>query len=70
MPGLLTKLKSILNNTDLDSLRTITTPKKQKGLSESKIARAKAMIASGYYTQAEVAEEFGVSPTTLRKYLT
>jgi len=64
-----TKLKSILNNTDLDSLKKITTPTKQKGLSDSKIARAKAMLASGYYTQAEVAELFGVSPTTLRKYL-
>ena len=64
-----TKLKSILNNTDLDSLKKITTPTKQKGLSDSKIARAKAMLASGYYTQAEVAELFDVSPTTLRKYL-
>lgn len=64
-----TKLKSILNNTDLDSLKKITTPTKQKGLSDSKIARAKAMLASGYYTQAEVADLFGVSPTTLRKYL-
>ena len=33
------------------------------------IARAKAMLASGYYTQAEVADMFNVSPTTLRKYL-
>ena len=64
-----TKLKSILNNADLDSLKNITTPRKQRGLSDSKIARAKAMLASGYYTQAEVAEELGVSPTTLRKYL-
>ena len=64
-----TKLKSILNNTDLDSLKMITTPKKQKGLSDSQLARAKAMLASGYYTQADVAEQFGISPTTLRKYL-
>ena len=64
-----TKLKSILNNTDLDSLRELTTPKKQKGLTESQMARAKAMLASGYYTQADVAEQFGISPTTLRRYL-
>ena len=64
-----TKLKSILNNIDLDSFKEITTPKKQKGLSESKIASAKAMLASGYYTQADVAEFFGISPSTLRKYL-
>lgn len=64
-----TKLKLILNNADLDSLKKITTPKKEKGLSESKIARAKAYLASGYYTQAEVAEMFDISPSTLRKYL-
>ena len=64
-----TKLKSILNNADLDSLKEITTPRKQRGLTESQMARAKAMLASGYYTQADVAEQFGVSPTTLRKYL-
>ena len=64
-----TKLKSILNNADLDSLKELTAPKKQKGLSESQLARARAMLASGYYTQADVAEQFGISPTTLRKYL-
>ena len=64
-----TKLKSILNNADLDSLKEVTTPRKQKGLSDSQLARAKAMLASGYYTQADVAEQFGISPTTLRKYI-
>ena len=64
-----TKLKSILNNADLDSLKELTTPKKQRGMTDSQLARAKAMLASGYYTQADVAEQFGISPTTLRKYL-
>ena len=64
-----TKLKSILNNADLDSLKQLTAPKKQKGMTDSQLARAKAMLASGYYTQADVAEQFGISPTTLRKYL-
>lgn len=64
-----TKLKSILNNTDLDSLKTITTPRQTKGLSETKIARAKAMLASGFYTQSEIAEQFGISPTTLMRYV-
>lgn len=64
-----TKLKSILNNADLDSLKEIATPRQSKGLSDSKIARAKAMLASGYYTQSDVAEVFGVSPTTLMRYI-
>ena len=64
-----TKLKTILNNADLDSLKLVATPRETKGLSDTKIARAKAMLASGFYTQAEVAEQFGVSPTTLMKYV-
>lgn len=64
-----TKIKSILNNADLDSLKEITTPKKQKGLTDSQMARARAMLASGYYTQADIADQFGISPTTLRRYL-
>ena len=64
-----TKLKNILNNADLDSLKEITTPRKQRGLTESQMARAKAMLASGYYTQADIADQFGISPATLRKYL-
>lgn len=64
-----TKLKSILNNTDLDKVKEYATPRTQKGLSASKIATAKAMLASGYYTQADIAEKFGVSTTTLMKYV-
>ena len=64
-----TKLKSILNNADLDSLKEIATPRDSRGLSASKIAMAKAKLASGYYTQAEVAEELGISPTTLMRYV-
>lgn len=64
-----TKLKSILNNTDLDIIRSYATPKQSRGLSDAKLARAKAMLATGYYTQAEVAEQFGISPTTLMKYV-
>ena len=64
-----TKLKSILNNTDLDVIKDFATPKQSKGLSDAKIARAKAMLASGYYTQADVAEQFGISPTTLMRYV-
>ena len=64
-----TKLKLILNNTDLDIVRSYATPKQSKGLSDAKISRAKAMLATGYYTQADVAELFGISPTTLMRYV-
>jgi len=64
-----TKLESILNNTDLDKLKEYSTPRKQKGLTNSQLARAKAMLATGYYTQAEVAEQFNLSASTLMKYV-
>lgn len=64
-----TKLKMILNNTDLDVVKSYATPRQNKGLSDSKISRAKAMLATGYYTQADVAEMFGISPTTLMRYV-
>ena len=66
------KLKVILNNADQDRLKEMVIPKsggKGNLLSASKIASAKAMLNSGYYTQEEVASQFGISPTTLRKYI-
>ena len=64
-----TKLKSILNNTDMDTLQDLVMPKKTKGLTKSQIASAKAKLNSGYYTQGDVAEELGISTTTLMRYL-
>lgn len=64
-----TKLKSIIENTDLDKLKEYATPRQQKGLSPAKLASAKAMLSSGYYTQAEVAEKFGISASTLMRYV-
>ena len=66
------KLKVILNNADQDKLKEMVMPStggKGDLLSASKIASARAMLNSGYYTQEEVANQFGISPTTLRKYL-
>lgn len=63
------QLKIVLNNADQDKLKELVMPKKQSGLSSSKIASAKAMLASGYYTQQEIAEQFGISPTTLMRYV-
>lgn len=64
-----TQLRVILRNADQDKLKEMVMPKSSKGLSDAKIANAKAMLATGYYTQQEVADKFGVSPTTLMKYI-
>ena len=62
-------LKDILNNVDNDKLTEMVMPKKTiKGISNARIAQAKALIARGE-TQADVADVLGISVTTLRKYL-
>lgn len=61
-----TTLRSILNYADTDRVRELAMPKDNRGLTNSKLARAKSLIARGY-TQAEVADMVGVSVSTLKK---
>lgn len=62
------KLSQILNNTDLDRVKQLATPRTNKGVSSAKLARAKSMMASGY-SQADVADALGISVSTLSKAL-
>lgn len=57
-------LTRILNNTDLDRVRSLATPRSQPAMSAAKVARAKSMLGAGY-TQAEVAAALGVSVSTM-----
>jgi transcriptional regulator with XRE-family HTH domain len=61
------RLKDILNNTDVDSLRERATPRSTKEISPSNVSRIKAMRASGY-TNAQIAEKLGISPSAVSKY--
>lgn len=61
------KLSEILANANQDKLKKLATPKNQDIINESQIALAKSMAASGMYTQAEIAERLGVSPSTVSK---
>lgn len=63
-----TKLKRILNNTDIDKLRERATPRITSNLSQAQVNRIKAMAASNF-TLAEIATKMGVSSTTVSKYL-
>lgn len=58
------KLRKILNNTKDDELKQRAMPRTKQGLSQSKIARAKAMAGRGY-TLAEIADILGVSTSTV-----
>lgn len=61
------KLKRILNNCDPDSLRQRAMPKTTSTLSPAKIGQIKAMSSS--YTIQQIADKFGLSPSTVSKYL-
>lgn len=61
-------LRQILDNTDLDTVRKLATPKSYNTVSSSQQARMKAMVAAGY-TLAEVADQMGVSSSTVSTYV-
>lgn len=63
-----TKLTRILNNTDIDKLRERAMPRETKTLNAGQVTRMKNMQASGV-SLAQMAEVFGVSTTTISKYL-
>lgn len=62
------KLSQILDNADPDQVKKLATPRAATVMTASKLALAKARIASGY-TQAEVAESLGVPVSTLNTAL-
>jgi DNA-binding NarL/FixJ family response regulator len=63
------KLKRILANADIDELRQRATPRDTKTISSSKANRIKSMSASGNYTISQIANQLGLSTTTVQKYL-
>ena len=61
-------LSKILDNSDPDSLRQRATPRQTTTLPQARINKIQAMAASDY-TIAEIADNLGVSTTTVSKYL-
>jgi DNA-binding CsgD family transcriptional regulator len=61
-------LKQILDNTDVDRVRELATPRASKKPSASKVQRMKSLSTQGY-TNAEIAEQMGVSPSTVSDIL-
>jgi hypothetical protein len=58
------KLKAIIDNTDVEDLRERATPRNRPVMNSANLALAKSMLASGY-TAAEVASRLGVSTSTI-----
>lgn len=64
-----TALETIVSNADQDELRQLATPRHESRISEAKINQAKSLLATGRYTQAEVAEATGLSVSYINKEL-
>lgn len=62
------KLKRILNNTDIDELRQRATPKQTTSLSPAKANQIKRLSSSNY-SLAEIANKLNLSTSTVSKYL-
>lgn len=62
------KLVEILQHTEDSVVRQYATPRTSTAVSPAKLARAKLMSANGY-TQAEIAEQLGISKSTISKAL-
>lgn len=62
------KLKQILDNTDVDKLRERAMPRTTGGLTASQMSRIRAYQNSNY-SLSEIADKLGVSTTTVSKYL-
>lgn len=63
------KLKRILANADIDELRQRATPRDSRAITTGQANRIKNMSATGNYTIAEIADQLGLSPSTVKKYL-
>lgn len=63
-----TTVKRILDSADMDQIRKYATPHESRTtVSDGMKSRIKAMVASGNYTQAEIAEQLGISASTVSK---
>jgi hypothetical protein len=58
------KLSQILDKADLDQVKKYATPRQEVLMTTNNTSRARQMLSQGY-TRAEVAEQLGVSVTTL-----
>ncbi len=63
-----TLLEEVLQNADSDNIKKLAMPKTERGISDAKLASAKSLINAGY-TLSEVAQNLGVSVSTLERNL-
>lgn len=64
-----TMLEKVMRYSDTDSLRAKAMPKSAVSLPEAKVSKLKSMASSGMYTNQEIANALGCSPSTVASYL-
>ena len=64
-----TVIDKVMRYSDPDSIRAKAMPKTQKQLTPAKLNKLKAMASSGMYTNQEIANALGCSPSTVSQYL-
>lgn len=62
-------LKRILANADADELRKRATPSDYREVPAATVARLRTLNATGKYTTAQIADQLGLSASTVNKYL-
>lgn len=60
------KLIEIINNSDLDTIKQLATPRTTNSIPTATVNKAKFMLDAGY-TQAEVADRLGISVSTVNR---
>jgi hypothetical protein len=62
-----TKLDEILSNADIDKVRELATPKDKPKLSTADLNRAILMLRNDKYSLADIADQLGISTSTLKE---
>lgn len=58
-------LTKVLRNADPEQVKALATPRARTVMTDGKMARAMALLATGRYTQSEIAAQLGVPVSTL-----
>jgi len=64
-----TTIDKVMRYSDPDSIRAKAMPKTTKQLTPAKLNKLKAMASSGMYTNQEIANALGCSPSTVSQYV-
>ena len=62
-------VKDIIKNSDLETVKKLAMPKTSRELTTAELNLLKSMAETGMYTNADIADRLGISPSTVAKKL-